>query len=417
MKKILLSIWLMCMSVLAFAQWTLLTPAPTSNDLFSVYFQDVNTGYVVGESGTILKTTDGGTLWTPLNSGSSNNLNSVSFTDLNTGYVVGDSGTILKTINGGTTWVPQSSGTSVSLHSVYFPNNEIGYAVGDSMVFFTKDGGLTWKGKSLAGGEFWFHLNYVYFVNADTGFVTARRGAFMSPHGTVFKTTNGGLDWMICLPGWGVESGNLGSIFFTDVNTGYIAGCFDMTCNAYIVKTTDGGITWTNYSCGIYPDAIYFPSADTGYIIGCEGYNLYGVIRRTTDGGITWSDYLFWSAKYLNSVYFPAPQIGYVVGEDGTILKTTNGGGFVSIKKPISAESIFTLYPNPATNQITISTNRLLPGETNISIFSISGQHLMQARFQNQNQFDMNVSRLAKGIYQVKIQSNAGVENKKLVIK
>ncbi len=40
----------------------------------------------------------------------------------------------------------------------------------------------------------------------------------------------------------------------------------------------------------------------------------------------------------------------------------------------------------------------------------------MQARFQNQKQFDMDVSALSKGIYLVKIQSNAGVESKKLVI-
>jgi hypothetical protein len=51
-----------------------------------------------------------------------------------------------------------------------------------------------------------------------------------------------------------------------------------------------------------------------------------------------------------------------------------------------------------------------------ISIISISGQQLMQASFQNQQQVDMDVSTLSKGMYLVKIQNKVGIETKKLVI-
>jgi hypothetical protein len=74
------------------------------------------------------------------------------------------------------------------------------------------------------------------------------------------------------------------------------------------------------------------------------------------------------------------------------------------------------IYPNPATNKIIISFYRLLAGETRISIINISEQLMMHARFQNQKQFEMDVSILRKGIYLVKIQTNAGIETKKLVI-
>jgi photosystem II stability/assembly factor-like uncharacterized protein len=57
--------------------------------------------------------------WFPQNSGTTKNLNDVYFTDANTGYAVGDSGTILKTTDGGN-WVAQNSGTKKCLHSVYF---------------------------------------------------------------------------------------------------------------------------------------------------------------------------------------------------------------------------------------------------------------------------------------------------------
>src|ERR1035438_9811671 len=80
----------------AFAQWTPLMSG-TTNSLNSVYFINTNTGYVAGDSGTILKTINGGISWSKLSSGTMKHLASVYFTSDNTGVVVGDSGTLLKT--------------------------------------------------------------------------------------------------------------------------------------------------------------------------------------------------------------------------------------------------------------------------------------------------------------------------------
>jgi len=52
----------------AIAQWTQLVSG-TSNKLEEIFFPVADTGYVVGEAGTILKTTDG-TAWSPLTIGS-----------------------------------------------------------------------------------------------------------------------------------------------------------------------------------------------------------------------------------------------------------------------------------------------------------------------------------------------------------
>ena len=68
-----------------------------------MHFTDTNTGYAVGRSGKILKTTNAGVNWTFLNSGTSINLKSVYFTDMNNGYAVGESGIILKTTDAGIT--------------------------------------------------------------------------------------------------------------------------------------------------------------------------------------------------------------------------------------------------------------------------------------------------------------------------
>jgi photosystem II stability/assembly factor-like uncharacterized protein len=384
-------------------EWHYLSSSITSKSLSSTFFLDANTGYAVGERGTIIKTNDGGTLWTLLNSGTSKNLGSVYFTNFNTGYAVGDSGCILKTINEGTTWTPQSSGASVSLCSVYFPIDNIGYAVGDSMVFSTKDGGIHWTGKSLLGAKNdYLWLDKIYFVNKDTGIVVGGgMYGFLHYTSNFYRTMNGGLDWTLC-----DQIDSYGGYEATSITSH----------NHVINKTTDDGLTWTSSYCGFTASEIYYSIPGSGNFITAEDENFNGVIHKTTDGGITWTDDLFVTSNLLNSVFFPDKETGYVVGANGTILKTTNGGGLVSIKETKAPESSFSIYPNPATNKISIATSSNLQGETTICIFNMNGALLQQEKFQSQNLIEMDVSALAKGFYLVKIQIRKGIETKKLVV-
>jgi hypothetical protein len=109
-----------------------------------VSFTDASTGTVVGEGGTILRTTDGGTTWVHQLSGTKNWLWGVSFTDANTGTAVGGSG-IRRTTNGGTTWQSQSSETRNSLLDVSFTDANTGTAVGNfGTILRTTTGGVTW---------------------------------------------------------------------------------------------------------------------------------------------------------------------------------------------------------------------------------------------------------------------------------
>jgi photosystem II stability/assembly factor-like uncharacterized protein len=89
MKKLFLSFCFFVIGVHAFTQWTWQNPLPQGNCLNSVRFIDVNTGYAVGNNGTILKTTDAGTTWSTVSSGTTYNLNSVCFPTPDIGYIVG----------------------------------------------------------------------------------------------------------------------------------------------------------------------------------------------------------------------------------------------------------------------------------------------------------------------------------------
>ena len=85
---------------------------PTTRNLNRLSFVDSLRGWVVGDTGTILNTTNGGENWTMQQSGITNDIIDICMIDQNFGWAVAidliSYGTItLKTTNGGTTWHPK----------------------------------------------------------------------------------------------------------------------------------------------------------------------------------------------------------------------------------------------------------------------------------------------------------------------
>ncbi|OMQ11572.1 YCF48-related protein [[Flexibacter] sp. ATCC 35103] len=112
-------------------------------------------------------------------------------------------------------------------------------------------------------------------------------------------------------------AGNLWAIKFFDAQNGYIGG------NTAILKTTDGGVTWTSKSISNFLISSFsFPSATVGYY-GCNN----NIVAKTTDAGLTWTNQNPNASPYaILSVSFPTVNTGYAVGDAGTIRKTTDGG-------------------------------------------------------------------------------------------
>lgn len=104
---------------------------------------DSSTGWAVGNTGLILKTTDGGSTWNSQTSGTTTNLRSVHFADANQGWAVGVSGLILISTDGGTSWTQETSGVSTELRRVFFVNANTGYAVGATGTILKRTSGPT----------------------------------------------------------------------------------------------------------------------------------------------------------------------------------------------------------------------------------------------------------------------------------
>ncbi|MEI7982717.1 MAG: T9SS type A sorting domain-containing protein, partial [Bacteroidota bacterium] len=124
----------------------------------------------------------------------------------NTGYSIGDYGTILKTVNGGTTWVTLSSGTTYPLYSVFFTNKNTGYVVGYlGTILKTTNGGESVPNDTL--------IQNIEIPNGETNCYNASQTITVAGNETTFTVQNGGSATMIAgqnilyLPNTTVQSG------------------------------------------------------------------------------------------------------------------------------------------------------------------------------------------------------------------
>ncbi|MCI0449487.1 MAG: YCF48-related protein, partial [Chlorobi bacterium] len=94
-------------------------PVTNSNASFNaVFFFNSMQGFVIGTSGTILRTFDGGNSWENLLNPSNTMLTSITFLNTATGLISGYNGTMLRTTNSGTSWQTVTVPASQDLFSV-----------------------------------------------------------------------------------------------------------------------------------------------------------------------------------------------------------------------------------------------------------------------------------------------------------
>ena len=212
-------------------------------------------------------------------------------------------------------WEWIETGYDYILYDISFPEGQstIGYAAGstltyngDGIILKTTDSGYTWEQISdptIPG------LEAMFFTDLNTGYVAGWDGYFA-------KTTDGGESWeeIIVDPGvWYFED-----LEFWDADHGIAAAW-----GGELYVTDDAGATWTQASgvtAGVH-DLCY---ASSSVLFAAGGDEK---ILKSVNGGLSWTElyagiftYVFVGVEFLNEDY------GMVGGEDGKVLMTDDGG-------------------------------------------------------------------------------------------
>ncbi|HIK01840.1 TPA: hypothetical protein H1008_01880, partial [archaeon] len=293
--------------------------------------------YVVGQNGLILKSTDGGDSWEEQDSGTTERLNTVYFTSIDIGFAAGLGGTLLKTTDGGDEWEQTSvncgSIDPCYINDIHFPTSRVGYAAGWETYLKTSNGGNNWEYKMRSS---YSDKLAVFFTDENTGYLAGKSRMLDKIEGDVIENLipHGNPDW--------------NDVYFTDEDTGYIVSSYGS-----VRKTTDGGESGWPESWQSVLDidgnfkSIYFTDENTGYVAGAEivwhgsqggPYHTTGTILKTTDAGENWEELDLSVAERddisrgydvvptLRSIHFANANEGYAVGHFGLILKTEDAG-------------------------------------------------------------------------------------------
>lgn len=379
MKRVSLIILLaLAFSIHGYAQtWTWQHPSPQGNTLNGVAFRDDLEGYIVGDFGTIIKTTNGGKVWKLLQSNTAATLYAVAISPSDAKFVVacGGSNTYVVSTNAGASWTPMTvtaTGPLCTWRSICFrdissnvymcgdsgyivysadlaqtfqvqrrpppppfqghlwsmvfrPNSQRGVAVGDSStICVTSNSGATWATVPQA--------NYPQGLVRLRGTCVPVRvsssdmyatGSTPSSLGVVWKSTDDGTKWT-ALPALSNQYTGIAIV------PGSTRTLFATTMDGSLAESTTGGLTWDTDAGFAALSVTTVLSAvalsDNGFI--CVVAN-NGRIFTRTDGDIprhVWVERDTGFYNTLRDVWFTDKMNGVAVGDGGAAALTTTGG-------------------------------------------------------------------------------------------
>ena len=349
---------------------------PTVETLF---FLDDNIGYSAQRNRTVSKTTDGGLSWTQImkdTMSSSINNYDVQFLNEDVGFVVGkgnsDVSAFYKTSDGGASWSSQIAKLPNELNALHFFDANNGVVVGDeSVIAFTSDGGNSWstvKANNTPSGN--FDYDKMEFLNDNFGLACGD---------ILIKTNDAGKTWdYVAIDG---HTKDIEGLAIEDEQTWYLTG------SKFLLKTTDGGATWTD----LFDEEVITATTCYDVMVDSDGYP--------------------WLACGSSEIYTTSPVVS---------VKLVNGS--VPTKFLLEAN-----YPNPFNPSTKIKysipvTDAYYASSMNVTlkVYDLLGQEVAtlvnEVQKSGTYEVEFNASELTSGIYIYTLQSAGLLQSRKMLL-
>ncbi|MGE5354101.1 MAG: YCF48-related protein [Acidobacteriota bacterium] len=335
----------------------------TYDNISGLYFKDPNNGVAAGggsRGSIILRTSNGGKTWIPLDIPCGANLSAITGAGDNL-WVCGSGGVILYSPDFGTTWQHVMKIPGASLSAIQFASDKVAYAAGSDGSFFkSTDGGNSWNAKYLRINHISPDVQDIFFLNENVGYASFN-------FRMIAKTTDGGNTWKAVLSDTtDVTQISYGIYFFNEL-MGYVVGKTGTRVDA-IYKTTDGGQSWdikTNIIMANLKD-VAFGDENRGAVVAEGLKGLY-----TADGGKTWTASKFngvplGKTPHVLKISFLSPTDAVAVG-NACMFKSTDGGvnwNYVATDGLIQTLTGLTFWDQ--SNGWAVGTNNATPYKTGI---------------------------------------------------
>ncbi|MEX1311741.1 MAG: YCF48-related protein, partial [Candidatus Sulfomarinibacteraceae bacterium] len=291
-----------------------LTWEPSPFDIFAFDFAGTQTGLGVAATG-LYRTSDGGATFTLVHAGDAE---AVVFLSAAVAVGIVD-GAFVRSTDGGATWVVgapvdgRSRLVAVSADVVLAWGRAGAFPDYDDRIFRSSDAGQTWVdlGEVIDPGAF---AAPFAFAVPDPQTVVVSDGA-----GGMHHSSDGGQTWASSFTSPGFQPGFLGSAVpaFADPLTGYFG-----FGPGFVIKTIDGGATWTQVSSGSGESLTDIDRLADGTLIAV-GEN--GTVL-TSAGATPWTLGESVTAAHLRAVQVIGPQDVVAVDETARVFTSADGG-------------------------------------------------------------------------------------------
>jgi photosystem II stability/assembly factor-like uncharacterized protein len=244
----------------------------------------------------------------------------MAFPDAQHGFIVGQYGAILRTTNGGDSWEVVGFG-GPDLRSVDCIDSTtcLITAANGSELLRTTDGGDTWTSVTPSTER----IGAAAFAAAPRAAAIGQNGVTVvsNDSGAHFRRVGGRLD------------GEYTGLRALDTLVAYAFGK-----GGALAKTLDGGATWHAVDVATPDDVVdvWFPSTSVGFALDSVGQLL-----RTDNGGVSWQILNTGTQTAPSSVLALDSSRVVLVGPAGIRVSTNGGGDFAPIRvKPIQLASL-----------------------------------------------------------------------------
>jgi photosystem II stability/assembly factor-like uncharacterized protein len=401
--------------------WKFLPHAPLYVELYSIAYPkgDTLNGITVGETRTIMNTSDGGEHWEirtdpTLVDEVRYDLNSVTYADASTAFLVGDGGSIAKSTDHGTSWKRLPCPVTQDLHSVMFLDPQNGWACGDSNTLIkTTTGGASWERMNYTNQVF-DNLYSVSFCDLNNGIVGK------------YRTSDGGKTWIeptVYLEGRFLASQMLSPTHYVismEILDGWnhpVIGKLWAFIGDSIYTTSK---TYTQFLDIAFADSLHGTVAAQYRITqGVNGSAANAMVFQTSDGGKTWNEQKN-PGYYANyGVTMPTSTTASVCGRRLKILKRVNTPQSESVAdhspSTNSPLQILSLYPNPAHDESTLRVYVDRPVEAELRIINMLGVMVKQIdlgiQYEGERDIPVPLEMLSAGKYIVELRSGESVKH------
>lgn len=363
------------------AQWTT-EKSPVTANLYAIDIMADNTGWIVGEDGTMLYKKNNS--WKAKQAITDNNLYAVCFTDASNGWAVGAKGTIIH--YDGKNWTLCDSPAKEDLYSVSFRDADNGIAVGSGGAILIYENGMWRKLRKSTLGNF--------FSVVDRSDISMIAGGMEYYNVPLMKVEHGTDPYLVSEydPGYM----NVKSLTATDKNNIWAVGMFGTIIHF-------DGSNWEKVSIQeTLPtlNSVTFSDAQSGIAVGFNG-----VVLMYGEQG--WQKEVTGENERLNGTDISSDTY-YAVGNNGMILSYLKKAAADTPSNNNNGQSKkVESYPNPASQVL----NVVIPGTTAIvtstlSITNSYGQVLFMQTLSPGSAgltYQVDISGFKSGIYLINI--------------